>query len=334
MNGLLISKYKPYTIDEFTTEENLKTVLKTLITVDDLNILLVGDPCSGKTNLLHAIIRQYYELSTHESFPEHNILYINNLKEQGISFYRNEMKTFSQTRSSIYGKKKTIIIDDIDTINEQGQQVFRNYIDKYRNNINFVSVCTNIQKVIESIQSRVHMIRLEPPSPVQIQQVMETIIEKERMQISEDSKSFILGSCNYSIREMINMLEQIYLYAGTNTETNIELQDCKILCFDERWQTFETYVAHLKEHRIVDAIYIMYEFNENGFSVIDILEYFFNFTKKTKHLSETCKYEIIKLLCKYISIYYNTHENVLELALMTNEIYSVLRSSMMEEVAV
>ena len=35
---------------------------------------------------------------------------INNLKEQGIQYYRTEVKTFCQTPSSISGKKKFIII--------------------------------------------------------------------------------------------------------------------------------------------------------------------------------------------------------------------------------
>ena len=30
---------------------------------------------------------------------------INNLKEQGITYYRNEVKTFSQSRSNIPNKK-------------------------------------------------------------------------------------------------------------------------------------------------------------------------------------------------------------------------------------
>ena len=42
---------------------------------------------------------------------------INNLKDQGIQYYRNEVKIFSQTRSNIPFKKKIIVLDDIDLIN-------------------------------------------------------------------------------------------------------------------------------------------------------------------------------------------------------------------------
>ena len=42
--------------------------------------------------------------------------------------------------------------------------------------------------------------------------------------------------------------------------------------------------------------------------------------KTTDILTETQKYEIIKLLCKYISIFHNIHEDEIELALFTNNL--------------
>ena len=125
-----ISKYKPYYIKDFKGNEKLISVLKSLIKIDDLNILITGAGNSGKTSILYALIREYYNLSKDQSMPDNNIMYINSLKEQGINYYRNEMKTFSQSKCSIYGKKKLIIVDDLDLINEQCKQVFRNHIDK------------------------------------------------------------------------------------------------------------------------------------------------------------------------------------------------------------
>ena len=45
--------------------------------------------------------------------------------------------------------------------NEQCQQVFRNCIDKYSHNVNFISSCTNTQKVVESLQSRCTLIKIK-----------------------------------------------------------------------------------------------------------------------------------------------------------------------------
>ena len=89
-----ISKYKPYYVDDFTFDPKVIHVLKMLYEIDDLNILFVGNSSSGKTTLLYAIIREYYQLKKTDNIPETNIMFINNLKEQGINFYRNEMKSF------------------------------------------------------------------------------------------------------------------------------------------------------------------------------------------------------------------------------------------------
>jgi hypothetical protein len=53
---------------------------------------------------------------------------------------------------------------------------------------------------------------------------------------------------------------------------------------------------------------------------MDILDNYFIFIKTTKIISESEKYEIIPLICKYITIFHNIHEDEIELALFTNNI--------------
>ena len=158
MNTPFLKKYQPLFYKDFVIDKDYIDLLKTLIEMDNLNILLIGNNGSGKTSLIEATIREYYNSDT---IPQNNVLVINNLKEQGIQYYRNEVRTFSQSRSNIPNKKKFIILDDIDLINEQSQQVFRNCIDKYSHNVHFLISCTNIQKVIDNIQSRTIIIQLK-----------------------------------------------------------------------------------------------------------------------------------------------------------------------------
>ena len=314
-----ITKYKPYFIKDFCMDNKLFSVLSTLIDIDYLNILLIGNSSSGKTTLLYALIREYYGLSKDANLPENNILFINNLKEQGIQYFRNEMKTFCQSHSSIYGKKKLLIIDDIDNINEQSQQVFRNYIDKYKHNIHFISVCTNIQKVIESIQSRVHIIQIPQPSIMQIETIMNKIITTENIVIDEDAKDHLLLMSGNSIRTLINYLEKIYILG-----VRIDIDLCKKLCSNISFQNFENYIEKIKTRELSDAIDILYKIHDYGYSVIDILDYFFTFIKITTIIDEETKYKIIPLLCKYITIFHNLHEDCIELALFTNNLSLVI----------
>ena len=311
-----ISKYKPYFLNDFCMNEKTMNILRTLLEIDDLNLLFIGSSGSGKTTLLYSLIREYYGLSKTYSIPETNIMFINNLKEQGINYYRNEMKTFCQSHCSIYGKKKMIVIDDLDTVNEQSQQVFRNYIDKYKHNIHFISVCTNIQKVIESIQSRIHIIQLQPPSNEEIKIIMNFIIKQESILIDEESKEYLLLMSNNSLRVLINYLEKMFIYGE-----QITIDICKKMCSTISIQTFEKYIELLKIGELQQAIIILYNIYDQGYSVIDILDYFYTFIKITDNVDEELKYKIIPFLCKYITIFNKLHEDVIELAFFTNNLY-------------
>ena len=317
-----ITKYKPYYIDDFKGNEKLISVIKSLIKIDDLNILVTGSGNSGKTSLLYAIIREYYGLSKEDNLPENNIMHINSLKEQGINYYRNEMKTFSQSKSSIFGKKKLVIVDDLDLINEQSQQVFRNHIDKYKTNIHFVSVCSNIHKVIESIQSRLHIIRLKSPHMDTVSNIMDNIIKCEQLQIPPETKKYILTFSKYSIREIISHLEKISILSKIGESVDIE--KCKKIISDISYKEFEKYIMLLKDNNVDDAVQILYNIHDYGYSVIDILDKFYAFVKNTDLIDEDKKYNLLPILCKYITYFHNLHEDIIEVVLFTQEFYQSL----------
>jgi hypothetical protein len=53
---------------------------------------------------------------------------------------------------------------------------------------------------------------------------------------------------------------------------------------------------------------------------MDILDNYFLFVKVTDMLNESEKYEIIPIICKYISVFHNIHEDEIELSLFTNNL--------------
>ena len=208
MNVPFLKKYQPRFFKDFDKDKETIDILKILMEMGTLNILLIGDHGAGKTSLLDAIIREYYKTS---NIPKKNILYINNLKDQGIQYYRYEVKIFCQIPSMIQGKKKFVILDDIDTINDQSQQVFRNCIDKYGHNVYFLASCSNTQKIIDSIQSRCTILKIKPVSKKFLKDILQTIIIAEKLKITETAKHFILHTCNNSIRLLINYIEKFKL---------------------------------------------------------------------------------------------------------------------------
>ena len=316
MEQPFIYKYKPEVFDDFEIDNKLVHLLYTLINIDNLNILLIGDSGSGKTSLINCIIKEYYK----EKYNSINILIINALKDQGISYYRNEVKTFCQTICSIPNKKKIIVLDDIDTINEQSQQVFRNCIDKYSNNIHFIASCSNSQKVIDSLQSRIMIIKIKSLQLNNLENVLLKIASKENIIISDEAKKFTLSISNNSVRTLINYLEKFKLLS-CNITYDIAINACTNISFND----FTNYTNLCKNNKnIVKAINLIYAIYDRGYSVMDILDNYFLFLKSTKIIDENRRYLIIKLLCKYITTFYNIHEDEIELALFTNNLIKIM----------
>jgi len=294
-------------------------VLKTLIDMDDMNVLLVGGFNSGKTAMLYALAREYYYSSVGSApLSENNVLFINNLKEQGIQFFRNDMKTFCQTHCSIPGKKKVILIDDMDSINKQSQQVFRNYIDKHKQHVCVIASCSNLQKVVESLQSRLHIVRIQPPTKRKIESMMNKIITKEAIAVDRGCREYLLERSNDNICNVINNLEKLAIYGRDGVILSRDV--CEKLCSTISFHQFELYLGALIRGDLREATRIIYALYDYGYSVIDILEYFFEFVKTTRLIGEDAKYKIVPNICDSISVFHNTHENCIELAIFTNKV--------------
>ena len=318
MDSLFLNKYQPFFFKDFETEPEMLEILNTLISMNNLNVLFIGDIGSGKTAFLNAVIREYYKDLEPTDYLD-NILHINSLKEQGINYYRNDVKTFCQTCSSVKGKKKIIVLDDIDFINEQSQQVFRNCIDKYSHNVHFISSCSNSQKVIESLQSRLIIIKIKPLQRSNLIKIMRKITQLEQIEITDDAEDFILNVCNNTAKILINYIEKFKLL---NEPITLEL--ASNVCSNISLSTFEEYTQFLKDGQLKDAIKLLYNIYDKGYSVMDILDNYFVFVKITKLLSEEQKYNIIPFICKYITVFHNIHEDEIELALFSNNLQQIL----------
>jgi DNA polymerase III delta prime subunit len=278
----------------------------------------LGNIASGKTCLLNAIIKEYYKDNDSKDYEE-NILYINSLKEQGINYYRTDVKIFCQTCSTIPNKKKIIVLDDIDFINEQSQQVFRNCIDKYSHNVHFISSCSNIQKVIESLQSRFYIIRIKPLQKENLIEIIKSIKESEQIDIEPQAEEFIINISNNTVKILINYMEKFKLLGET-----ITLDLAIKLCSNISFYTLEDYTNLIKENKLDEALTLIYELHDRGYSVMDILDNYFLFVKQCVSLNEDEKYKIIPFICKYITIFHNIHEDEVELALFTNNLINIL----------
>ena len=110
------------------------------------------------------------------------------------------------------------------------------------------------------------------------------------------------------------------------------------LCANIQYKIYKKYFMLVLENNLKESIDILYDLHDKGFSVIDILDNMFEYVKLITDAEDVSGgdpdfmipitqikiYEIIKIICKYITFFYNIHEDEIELALITNEIISTI----------
>ena len=201
-------------------------------------------------------------------------------------------------------------------INEQSQQVFRNCIDKYSHNVHFIASCSNIQKVIDSIQSRCSIIKIKPLKKLFLNKIFNKIKKNEKINITKDAQQFVLNICNNSTRLLINYLEKFKIL-----NINIDCHKVKEICTNISFYEFEHYTDYwLKDKNLDKAVRKIFDIYNKGYSVMDILDNYFIFIKITNTIDQKIKYKIIKIICEYIAIFHTIHENEIELVLFTNKL--------------
>jgi replication factor C subunit 2/4 len=323
MLASITEKYCVTTLDDFYMDISTANLLRMFIyNVKKLNIIIHGPSGAGKTAILNIIIKNYYGNHYTNSFCENNVLYINNSKDQGINYFRTDVKTFCQTPCSTNNMKKIVAIDDIDCLNEQSQQVFRSYIDNYSHGIFFIFTCTNLPKIIESIQSRQSIIKIPGIDNNKLIHICDTIIEGESINIEPQAKKFLIKISNGSVRVLFNYIEKFRLYGGIITH-EIAVKLCTNINFDD----FRRYIQHVKTNDMFGSIQILNSMYDDGYSVMDILDAFFVFIKMTPDIDERIKYDVISYICKYIHVFHEIHEDEVELAFFTNNIISIFRNT-------
>ena len=151
-----------------------------------------------------------------------------------------------------------------------------------------------------------------------LDKIMKKIVAYENIVMDVDAQKFILNISNLSIRILINYLEKSKIL-----NTRIDLAIAKQLCTNISFHIFEEYTTSLTNKDLDTCIKILYSLYDQGYSVMDILDNYFLFVKSTPLIDETNKYKITKILCKYMTIFHNIHEDEIELALFTNNLVAL-----------
>ena len=128
-------------------------------------------------------------------------------------------------------------------------------------------------------------------------------------------KDDIILLSNNSYRSLLNILEKIKIY-----NNNVTRQNIYSLCSNINYDNYDKYTNYVKEKNIESAVKEIIKIYNDGYSVIDIFYFYYNYVKTSAKICEDTKFIIITILCKYISLINNNYEDEIELVLFTNKI--------------
>lgn len=311
----IIIKYQPRFLTDLNIKNDIYNLLYSFINSSNINILIHGNKLTGKTSILNCIYNEWYKINNTK-----DIIYIDGLNDPGILYFRNNLKTFSQTNPINKLKKKIIIIDNLHYISIQEQNLLTIYINKYKKYLSVIVSCNLIDKVIDKIRSYFNIITLPKIDNKTLQNICNKICTAENIELNTTNTKLLINICDNSIAKLINNLQTFKLfnykkitkYIINNTNYNITIKLIK------------DYYNHCKNKYYKKAIEIINKFINNGYSVLDILNKLTNFIKNKPQIDFNLLNNIIPLISKYISFFHNGSESIIELYFFTNDLINML----------
>ena len=310
-----MNKYTPNSIDDLNLDNKYIKIINSYINSNKLFFIIHGNQLSGKTTLTNILLNKYYGING----IKNNVLYFNILKDQGINYFRNDLKNYCQINNILVSNnkksKKTIVFDDIDILNDQCQIIISTLINNYKN-INFILTCNDLNKINNSIIHIMEKIQLNPINNEYLLKIYNKISKIENINLNKKDIEFLITSSNFSISKLINYINKIKIM---KSNFKLENEISNILIDD-----FNKYIELCINKNYKDAINNILKIYYNGYSVIDILDEFYMYIKLYSNIEEETKYKILKYICNYINIFNNIHEHQIELIFLTNNIIKIL----------
>jgi len=214
-----VEKYRPQTMAEIVSHQDIVAVLERFIKTKSLpHLLFHGPPGTGKTSLILTIARQLYG-------PKFNAmtLELNASDDRGIDVVRNEIKEFASTRTIFSADFKLIILDEADAMTNAAQAALRRVIEKYTKNVRFCLICNYVSKIIPALQSRCTRFRFAPLNPDLVKTRLNEVIAAEKVTIDAQGIDALLRLSAGDMRKTLNILQATTAAFGTVTEEAVYL---------------------------------------------------------------------------------------------------------------
>ena len=215
-SNIWTEKYRPQTFDEVKGQTKIVEKLKAFVKSNAMPHLLFSGPAGvGKTTLSLVIAKALFGNNWRA-----NTLELNASDERGIDVVRTKVKDFARTKALGNVPFKLIYLDESDALTKDAQQALRRTMENYTKTCRFILSCNYSSKIIDPIQSRCAIFRFKPIEKEHIMSMINHLVEKESLTITEDAKLALADICGGDCRRLENILQSC---AVLSKEINAEV---------------------------------------------------------------------------------------------------------------
>jgi len=215
-----IEKYRPLTLENIISNQQILIILKNMLKKGSLpHLLFHGTSGTGKTSTIMAFARELYQNNINLM-----VMKLDASDDRGINTVRDEIKGFAEKKNLFQKGVKLIILDEADSMTFDAQFALRRIIEKYSESTRFCLICNYDNKIIPAIRSRCANFRFNPIPNHDLIKVIKYICDNEKLTIDDESLNIISQLSNGDLRKGINLLQTISMkshYIDKNICCNI-----------------------------------------------------------------------------------------------------------------
>lgn len=201
-----IEKYRPNNFEEIVLDKTNREIFENILKNNYFpNLLFYGPPGTGKTTTIINLINEYQK--KHNNNVKGSVIHLNASDERGIDIIRNQIHSFVKARNFFMDGLKFVILDEVDYMTKNAQQALKYLLQSDCNNVRFCLICNYICKIEASLKNEFLCIRFNQLPKQEIFSFVNTICEKEGLNIENDIIENIQHTYQSDIRSIINFLQ-------------------------------------------------------------------------------------------------------------------------------
>jgi|APSaa5957512535_1039671.scaffolds.fasta_scaffold19808_3 replication factor C subunit 2/4 len=208
LNESWVEKFRPKSLDQVISQEEIISSLKDVIKTQNVpHLLFFGPSGCGKTSTILALSRELFG----DKYWEDRVIELNASDERGIKVVREKIKMYAKSAINMNSNIppwKIIILDEADNMTSDSQFALRKIMEDYSKVTRFCIICNYHHKIIDPIVSRCSMFRFRPIPLEEIRNKLISICKEENIYCSDNNIENIINICNGDLRKAVNLLQK------------------------------------------------------------------------------------------------------------------------------